>query len=362
MKKLITLSSVALALLTASCSNDTVLEEKTEALIPIGFNAAVTKTTRATDLTKDNLEKFYVYGYTRSSSSNNLDYTNDTSTSTYNWSTVFNNEEVTKDDTWTYRNVQYWQDKYDYHFYAVSAAKDEDNYISPKFKVQYDKTNTNDNQTKVNYAPTSAKITFTNIGQIDDVNYTENTGDYDLIYAYSKVENSDIISDDVQLYFKHLLSRVKFKFVGDADNPSTVRVDASAKITNTYKSATFQISGGNVDSFEGDDDSGTLSFYSEELFSNGRSVETNERFIIPAGEDQLIAEVLFNLQANVNESNEQRYDYRKTIPLPQVTMKSGYSYVYVIGVNISEDMKSITFTVNDVESYQTYEEVTSTTE
>jgi hypothetical protein len=353
MKKLITLSSVALALLTASCSNDTVLEEKTEALVPIGFNAAVTKTTRATDLTKDNLEKFYVYGYTRENGATSTDEDN-----SYGWSTVFNNEEVTKKDgSYKYTNTQYWRHSYDYHFYAICAKKngssnsdsDDDDYVNPKFEPVYSQV-----ESQNDFAPTSAKITFTNIDDSDRDPISD--GEYDLIYAYGTVKNVDSNSPtSVGLEFKHLLSRVKFKFVGDANNPSSYTVNVCANITNTYKSGTFQIKDGSVESCEGDDDGDSLSF-DQKSFSGSGSAETNEKFIIPA-DYALKANVLFDLTTN----DKQSYTNDKTITLPQVEMKSGYSYVYTINVKLSDVFDEIKFSVASVESYKDGETITGST-
>jgi hypothetical protein len=319
MKKLITLSSVALALLTASCSNDTVLEEKTEALVPIGFNAAVTKTTRATDLTKDNLEKFYVYGYKSQGEYSVIE------------NTIFKGEEVSKsDDGWTYSNKQYWQDDYNYYFHAFS-------YNNGKSSIIYEDAD----------GAKRAQIT---------VNGVVPSNLQDLIYAYGYSAASETRNTTVGLEFKHLFSRVKFKFVGDNSNPENCEIDISSiSIKDALTSGSVEINGGDVDNASwntGGSETSDLVFGSDINFTANTEYETDSKFMIPAGiAKSYTAKLSATCKAGGGTTLEEYDISNNSLSLPEVDMKSGYSYVYTIKVKLSDKLKEITFDVTEVKGY-----------
>lgn len=203
MKKSLFVLGVAVAAL-ASCTNEEVMDVAENRAI--GFNAFVGNNTRAlvTEVTKDNLSGFYVFGATSDDSNN--------------WATSFNNTNVTGgtvdgSSTWTPAQEAYWQLGQAHRFAAYADGN-------------------NGSNANVTYTPADQKLTF--------ASYTpDNTKD--LIAAIpAEVASATVVADyntAVALSFYHMLSQVKFTFSTDAADAYTLAI-TDIKITNAVKTAT----------------------------------------------------------------------------------------------------------------------------
>jgi hypothetical protein len=195
MKKTVLLGLAVLGMMT-SCSNDEVYDSVKSNDNAIAFGTFVNKTTRATDITDKNIENFSVYGWTASSNDANA-----------TWGQIFNKEEVkgsgtTADDSkvtgWSYNNIQYWTAGLYYYFHAVAPS------ITSATLKPYESEGAKDYK--------KATITYTNL--TTEADGTISGGTEDLLYAYKgDIQGLASGTDLVRLEFKHLLSRVKFRFV-----------------------------------------------------------------------------------------------------------------------------------------------------
>ena len=197
-KQILMVAAVALAL--GGCSKT----ETTEVAQgrAIGFDAFVGKSTKAvTEVTNDNLEKFYVFGSYGSTGS---------------WTSVFTNVEVSggtvgADGTaWTPAQTAYWQPSATYYFGAYSDG--------------------NNSSTTASFGAEEQKLTFTN--------YT--VGENDLIVAISdkKTTTEDVSAvDPVSLSFQHMLSQVKFTFKNEDSYDYTMKI-SDIEIGSAVKTAT----------------------------------------------------------------------------------------------------------------------------
>lgn len=171
MKKSFLLLAVAVAAIT-SCTNDEVLDLNKSA--NIAFDSFVNKNTRAvTQTTTAGISKFYVYGSFAGTTS------------------VFENKEVNKvSDAWVYTNPVAWTAN-EYKFAAYATTNSSTQLTSG---IAYDMA--------------SGSLTFTD--------YVADNG-HDLVAAVASVNNTSLANNTVNLTFKHLLSKVQFKFTSGAD-------------------------------------------------------------------------------------------------------------------------------------------------
>lgn len=173
MKKSFLLLAVAVAAIT-SCTNDEVLDLNKSA--NIAFDSFVNKNTRAvTQTTTAAISKFYVYG-------------------SFGTTSVFENKEVNKAGAvWEYTNPVAWTaNEYKFAAYATTNSS----------------TQLDSNSGDIAYDMASGSLTFTD--------YVANNG-YDLVAAVASVNNTLLANNTVNLTFKHLLSKVQFKFTSGAD-------------------------------------------------------------------------------------------------------------------------------------------------
>ena len=180
MKKILTLTAVA-AMLLASCTNEETVQVNNNGKA-IGFDTFVGKVTRG-EVSKDNLESFYVYG--RSTA------------------TQFKATPVTKksDNSWSYDDTQYWENGKNYTFAAVYPAV------------------------------TDATFDLANLS-IKGYNVAEGTDDL-IVSVTTSIPGKDAGNDPVTLTFSHALSQVKFSFTG-ATSVSGIKlsgVDSKADLT-----------------------------------------------------------------------------------------------------------------------------------
>lgn len=181
---LLTAAAAAMVLALGSCAKTEVTDVPDSRYI--GFdNAYIGNPTKAvTEINKDNIQKFYVFGGTQAESD------------------LFENVEVTKvTNGWDYLNHKEWKPTTEYRF----AAYYNDASLTSTDNVSFD------------YA--SGALTFTDFES--SPNHQVDLLYDDLIYT-SKAEG--VANDKVQFNFRHLLSIVKFTFKSGFGEGVTVTV------------------------------------------------------------------------------------------------------------------------------------------
>lgn len=181
---LLTAAAAAMVLALGSCAKTEVTDVPDSRYI--GFdNAYIGNPTKAvTEISKDNIQKFYVFGGTQAESD------------------LFENVEVTKvTNGWDYLNHKEWEPTTEYRF----AAYYNDASLTSTDNVSFD------------YA--SGALTFTDFES--SPNHQVDLLYDDLIYT-SKAEG--VANDKVQFNFRHLLSIVKFTFKSGFGEGVTVTV------------------------------------------------------------------------------------------------------------------------------------------
>ena len=203
MKKIYLILVILAALFTAC--NDTIIETIEGRTIHFD-NVFVDQTTRATDVTINNLTNFYVHAWM----SNFDDLT----------TCIFNAEEVIKSaDGWTYGGgSRYWIAGKKYEFLAFSPIN-----------AQYTLDNTH---TSFVYNNNGAKQQNCASAQYDLV-----VAKLDRVTAKNQLSNDDI--QPVLLHFHHLLSRLVFNFVNDFTIPDVKLRIEDVRLTGIANSATF---------------------------------------------------------------------------------------------------------------------------
>jgi hypothetical protein len=363
MKKLIMLGLAVLGLMT-SCSNDELVTvSPANSSKEIAFSTHVDKVTRSSayDITNNTIQNFSVYGYTR---------TNDDD----EWTKIFDDEGVQhkKGGSWYYVNTQYWTIGNSYIFNAIT-----NHWLHWKFTPSAD-----DGYTK---------------GTLEYSNGNASS-EYDLVYAYNAdITNAQLNGDSfapVELNFKHLLSRVKFRFEvvdgdKDEDNPGNARYCISnVRLIGAYDNAQIEVDGNKIKNenewdeipwtgFSTDDviigglsfgkmylnasDGKELNkctyFYDESESSKSESYyyidyencwigETDHYYVIPVDEaDQSGYKVTFNV--NLILATGDSTDEHTTGEMIEATgyadlskvaidMHKGYSYVYTIKINAAK--------------------------
>lgn len=287
-KGLLMLGVAALAL--ASCTNEEVLNVSDSRAI--GFDAFVGKTTKA-DITDANISEFYVYG----------GYDN-------NLTNVFDNVKVYTEDegtTWKYDNTQYWT-------------------VGKTYKFQ-------------GYAPTTtARVTAGEKG----INFTDFVADGQTDLIASTVVSKTIASTSdiapVQLTFRHVLSKIKFKFTTDLNNVnitiSELKVNAlpnKGTYTNNGDTGTWAVS-----------ESGDYSLTSTGTLTNNADLTSGEAIVLPQTPSNI--SVTFTVTATGGLSLTKEH----TVTLPTTQLQEGNVYVYTAAIthkNIDPDgeLKPIEF-------------------
>lgn len=277
---------MAAAALLASCSNDETVEmaQNNKA---IGFASFVDKSTKATDVTLENLGSIEVYGWRG----------NDC---------IFNKQKVEVDASGvgTYTPLQYWEAGYTYAFEAYAP---------------FDNSNVSITANK-----TGGKITFTNNAETD------------LLYAgvVSKTTESTISSqpDPVAFTFKHLLSRVKFTFKNTFPETAAAKISVSnVKITNAYTKGEITPAAANAAWTVTDSDNNlSVSFASTavaNLVAGTGTAATDHMYLIPVTSPSYT--VTFTVTLNQNGATS---DYNHTATIT-TGMEMGKSYNFVASLN-----------------------------
>lgn len=203
MKKII-IAVLAVAAMVACSKEQTVVAPKGDA---IGFSTFVENSTRAADITTDNIANFGVYGTVAKGDNSAL---------------IFNNTEVSgsKDAGYEYSPAQYWIASATYDFLA----------FAPYSNAKWGYTPTEDQVAK------TGKLTFDNEAA---------EADQDVVYAYANrttgAELNAVNTGEVSLTFKHILSKVAFKFTNNFTDGNTTLSIYNVKINNTAKTGTMPI-------------------------------------------------------------------------------------------------------------------------
>lgn len=238
----------------ASCSKEqTVNVDKGEA---ISFeNAFVENATRATDPTTTNLQDFGVYGTVAKGGNTAL---------------IFDNTKVYKNgDVFKYDTPQYWIAAADYTFTAVAPFT----------------------AAKWSYNPDTTTLVFNN---------ETAAAEQDVLLAYAEKTTEDKLTAEntqpVAFTFKHILSKVAFKFENTfADGNTTLSV-YNVKINNTAKTGTMVITDGVDQAWAGAENlvvpfgtqSANVNLNKDAAIGNGANLVVAHQYVIPAEREYVI--------------------------------------------------------------------------
>ena len=238
----------AVAALAACTTEQTIVAPQNEA---IGFDTFVANSTRAEDITTNNIANFGVYG---------------TVTKGGNSALIFNNTEVEKNGTaYTYSPAQYWIAAAEYDFLAFAPF-----------------TNA-----KWTYTPTNAQVAKT--GTFSFNNATAEA-DQDVVYAYQTKTTADKLdasnTQAVEFTFKHILSKVAFSFTNTFEDGNTTLSVYNVKINNTAKNGTMAIVDGEDKAWVGVDNLvvpfGAQAADAQAALANGAELKLAHHYVIPA--------------------------------------------------------------------------------
>lgn len=290
MKNSLFLLGAAAVVALSSCTKNEVMEVAENRAI--GFDAFVGNPTKA-DITDANIREFYVYGGYDSDLDNVFDkvrvYTEDNGTS------------------WKYDDTQYWTANKTYTFQG--------------------------------YAP----VTSTASASAKGVNFTGFVADgaTDLLVSAvaSKTTDATITnSDPIQLTFRHVLSKIKFKFTSDLDNVnitiSDLKVNAlpnTGTYTNNGTNGTWAVEG-----------TGDYTLTSTGTLTNADDLTSGEAIVLPQTPSNI--QVTFKVTATGGLSLEKTH----SVTLPNTALSEGNVYVYTAAItyqNIDPDgeLKPIVF-------------------
>ena len=206
MKKILFAAVAVMAM--AACSNEDVISRP--ALPMIGFDTFVENSTRAADITADNLANFGVYGSVVNSQNQQ--------------GMIFANQKVTKTtDGYTYSPAQYWIAGAKYDFVAFAP-----------YQSGADATWT--------YAPAVGTAAENGTITFDNAKAGANQDFLFAAKACTTHANITTAPDAVKFTFNHLLSRVKLSFTnGFQSNGNIKLVVKNVHITNTAAVGTLSV-------------------------------------------------------------------------------------------------------------------------
>ena len=324
MKKSLFLLGAAVAAF-ASCTNEEVVEMASNRAI--NFSGFVNNNTRAvTELTKDNLSKFYVFG--------SYDQTGD--------NPIWNNAGVSS--AGIADKTMYWQEGKDHSFAAYSDG----NSIIDNADYNYE----------------SKTLTFAGYA----------AGDNDLIAAIPEVVEGTTVTAEyntkVNLSFYHMLSQVKFTFnTTDAENYTLAITNLQIADATTAADGTY-VAGAAGDKGTiawNNPTSGTISLTGAALadVANANGVaESDAKLVIPQSNKDLV--VTFHAKlTDVEENVIAESDLQGSLAYSSTAAGTvanewtpGFRYNYTATVNGStiDDTKPIEFTVDAVEGWKDADE------
>ena len=349
MKKSFLMLGLAVAAMS-SCTNDEVIDLNQSNQKAIGFESFVNKGTRAADgyvdvtneVTSSNLNRFYVYGY-HDGTQNNI---------------VFTDVLVVKDNTvpvgWKMAaaNEKNWETQ-EYNFAAIAdgAGTGVTLISNPEQKA---------------YSSSFANATLNITG------YTV-SNQTDLIAAVATRNNSSTLNTNaVSLDFKHLLSKVDFKFTNTNENNlsmvvSNVTLKVKTKANCAYNgTATWsnwdiettysltQPTNGTEDntSYGGGNDLNDIP--RKNIIAKGQSSNISaEYFVIPS---QTVASINYTVKFYDAAGNQVEEKTNQTLSLfpnsNDETLKWIPSFIYKYNVHLPASPKKIQFSVNSVGGWE----------
>ena len=306
MKRFLFLGIAATAML-ASCTNDETVEMNPQNAI--GFETFVDKSTRATDVTKDNLRAFKVWAYQGTRP-------------------ILTGEEVTKPESdWGYTNTQYWVKDQTYNFHAIAPVD----------------------------CVTGDSYTYNGTSAAPSIQFTNSVGLTDLIYAsVSRPCTNPADEDEVELTFKHLLSRVRFNFTESFANDQITVAVSDLKISGATSEGTYN---GSAWTFESTPATATYSFDGAHATAWTTNAVSNHLYFISTTQNFTISFTVTAYQAG-----EQFAAKSYSVQTTNQNMVAGSSYEYTLEFNannVSEDsLYPIEFTVTEVTGWDNFTNVT----
>ena len=302
----------------------------------IGFaGSGVNNITKAGDLTDENFTKFYVYGSYQETGGTIVDR--------------FTKQEVTKpenENTWGYTPTQYWANG-TWAFGAYYTSEDGESGVTNQ---DWDYTD---------------GLSFT-------VN-SDNDHQGDLVYA----DATDITVDDatnhstpVSLTFKHLLSKIQFKFtMGESVAAYTVKL-SNFKVANIITDGTWEKDRCTVGSTKAD--AGYTDFATAETINATNGLVAGPFYVIPqaVGTDANAFTITFNAEVTDGKTVYKNGTVTATVPVgsyPNWDAQNYYQYSAEINMtNIDdpntpdEELQPIVFAVSELESWEEMTNVDTT--
>ena len=311
MKKILFAAVAVMAM--AACSNEDVISRP--ALPVIGFdNAFVENSTRANDLTKTNLQDFGVYGTVAKGGNTAL---------------IFDNTKVYKSgDIFKYDVPQYWIAAANYTFTAIAPYTD----------------------AEWSYDPATTTLSFDNAAA---------AAEQDVLFAYAAKTTADVLSaqntQPVAFTFKHILSKIAFKFENTFTDGNTSLSIYNVKINNTAKKGTMAINAGVDQAWADAEDlvvpfgtqSAKVDLNEDAAIGNGANLVVDHQYIIPANREYVITFDVDLYQAGVYLATY-KHEIKETINFAKNGNYSLNVKLSPENVNPSAQLYPIEFTVDAV--------------
>lgn len=282
-KNLFLIGLAAIGMLFASCSNDETVEVAKNQN-GIQFKSFVNNSTRATDLTTNNLADFQVWGIMKKDNQIGK---------------PFVGTQVSKaGGAWSYGTPVYWEKGYQYSFAAVAPAGVFEMVEAPADYQDYGK-----------------------------VKFNNGRGDTDLLWATNDkglvTWEGNVCPAAVDLTFNHMLSRVRFNFVNAMDDGSLLTVK-DVTITNACTDGTVQLIADNAGLEWAAEGGAALLFddAAETGFAQDASCTTGHKYMIPTTKAYNVTFVVERAHNGVVDT------YNHTVALTEMEMESGKSYQF----------------------------------
>lgn len=282
-KNLFLIGLAAIGMLFTSCSNDETVEVAKNQN-GIQFKSFVNNSTRATDLTTNNLADFQVWGIMKKDNQIGK---------------PFVGTQVNKaGGAWSYGTPVYWEKGYQYSFVAVAP--------SGVFEM------------------VEAPANYQDYGK---VKFNNGRGDTDLLWAFNDkglvTWEGDVCPAAVDLTFNHMLSRVRFNFVNAMDDGSLLTVK-DVTITNACTDGTVQLIADNAGLEWAAEGGAALLFddAAETGFAQDASCTTGHKYMIPTTKAYNVTFVVERAHNGVVDT------YNHTVALTEMEMESGKSYQF----------------------------------
>lgn len=282
-KNLFLIGLAAIGMLFTSCSNDETIEVAKNQN-GIQFKSFVNNSTRATDLTTNNLADFQVWGIMKKDNQIGK---------------PFVGTQVNKaGGAWSYGTPVYWEKGYQYSFAAVAP--------SGVFEM------------------VEAPANYQDYGK---VKFNNGRGDTDLLWAFNDkglvTWEGDVCPAAVDLTFNHMLSRVRFNFVNAMDDGSLLTVK-DVTITNACTDGTVQLIADNAGLEWAAEGGAALLFddAAETGFAQNAACTTGHKYMIPTTK-------AYNVTFKVERAHNGVVDtYEHSVNLTEMEMESGKSYQF----------------------------------